>query len=163
MMCCYDRLHLGTSHLTRPSPSASAQLYFEIVNPGEEVSVEYGFTPNPLLTPTEFTVALTLFYEDTKGEFFSTTFFNSTIDIVEKPKLIDTDLIFMTLTLAAIFTAIGELLPGNMAVAHDMLWHARSLATAGFHLLRCSHCMQQLQPGTDTSRGHALSTSCGSL
>lgn len=70
--------------------------------------MEYGFTPNPLLTPTEFTVALTLFYEDTKGEFFSTTFFNSTIDIVEKPKLIDTDLIFMLLTLLAIFTAIGE-------------------------------------------------------
>ena len=46
---------------------ASAQLYFEIVKPGEEVSVEYMFTPNPLLTPTEFTVALTVFYEDLKG------------------------------------------------------------------------------------------------
>lgn len=83
------------------------QLYFEMVNPGEEVSVEFGFTPNPLLPPNQFTVALTVFYEDTKGGFYSSTFFNATIDIVETPKLVDTDLIFMTLTLGAIFTLIG--------------------------------------------------------
>jgi hypothetical protein len=54
--------------MSRPvTPAPPAQLYFEVVKPGEEVSVEFSFTPNPLLTPTEFTVALTVFYEDLKG------------------------------------------------------------------------------------------------
>jgi hypothetical protein len=131
--------------------------------------VEYGFTPNPLLTPTEFTVALTLFYEDTKGEFFSTTFFNSTIDIVETPKLIDTDLIFMLLTLLAIFTAIGE------PQADCRPWHVASthhghacvmLRTCCQHLMlvhrassqpSCLQCVSGSKHGGADSHSHLVS------
>lgn len=75
------------------------QLYFEVVPPGEELSVEYVFKPDQALTPRDFVVALTLFYEDPKHSFMSTTFFNQTIEIVELPKAFDTDLWMLYVTL----------------------------------------------------------------
>lgn len=84
------------------------QFYFEMVKPGEELSVEYGFRPDAMLpAPREFAVALHLFYEDNKGNVFSNAFFNQTIEIVEKPKLFDHEMLFMGLTLAAIAAVLG--------------------------------------------------------
>lgn len=64
--------------------------------------------PDPRLEPRDFVVALTVFYQDIKGQFYSTTFFNQTIEIVEKKKLIDTELLGMWAILAGIVAAIGE-------------------------------------------------------
>eukprot|EP00877_Chromochloris_zofingiensis_P008853 jgi/Chrzof1/4220/Cz14g03170.t1 len=82
-------------------------VYFEPLPPGEEVSLEYIFRPDPILSPREFTVAVHLFYEDPEGNFYSNTVFNSTVDIVEMPKLVDTEMVFMYLTLAALFGIAG--------------------------------------------------------
>lgn len=78
------------------------QVYFEPVQPGEELSVEYVFRPDPNLSPRDFIVALTVFYEDPKNTYYSTTFFNQTIEIVELPKAFDTDLLFMCMTLCGL-------------------------------------------------------------
>lgn len=82
-------------------------LYFTVLPSEEELSVEYVFQPDPLLSPREFQVALTVFYEDLKGGLFSTTFFNDTVGILEQKRLVDTDLIFMYLTLAALVALAG--------------------------------------------------------
>lgn len=83
------------------------QLYFVMLEPGEELSVEYAFHPDRLLAGREFQLALTLFYEDTKGGFFSTTFFNQTVDFTEIEKLIDTEAIFLYLLFIAAIGAAG--------------------------------------------------------
>mmetsp|Transcript_12282 Transcript_12282/g.30014 ORF Transcript_12282/g.30014 Transcript_12282/m.30014 type:complete len:240 (-) Transcript_12282:716-1435(-) len=69
--------------------------YGQVVKPGEELSLEYKFFPDPRLEPRDFIVALTAFYSDSKGNWHSTTFFNQTVEIVEVKKLIDWELLFM--------------------------------------------------------------------
>lgn len=82
------------------------QVYFQLLPPGEELSVEYTFRPDPILSPREFIVALHLIYEDpATGALHSNTVFNSTIDIVEMPKLVDTEMLFMYLMLISV--AVG--------------------------------------------------------
>lgn len=85
------------------------RLYFELLPANEELSVEYMFRPDPLLSPREFTIALTLFYEDLKGAIYSSTFFNSTVDIKDQNRLVDTDLVFLYLTIAALIGFAGFL------------------------------------------------------
>ncbi|EFJ43001.1 hypothetical protein VOLCADRAFT_109993 [Volvox carteri f. nagariensis] len=70
------------------------QLYFQIVEPSKELSVEYTFLPPKDLPPNDYQVALTVFYEAADG-FKSTTFFNQTITVLEKGQLIDWKLIFL--------------------------------------------------------------------
>ncbi|GFR51632.1 hypothetical protein Agub_g13988 [Astrephomene gubernaculifera] len=70
------------------------QIYFQAVAPSEELSVEYSFLPPKDLPPNDYQVALTVFYQDAQG-FKSTTFFNQTVSINEKPQLIDWKLIFL--------------------------------------------------------------------
>ena len=51
-------------------------------------------------------VALTVFYS-TATEMHSTTFFNRTIDIVEPPRWVDTELLMMLATVGAILSIAG--------------------------------------------------------
>jgi hypothetical protein len=84
-------------------------VYFQLLPPGEELSVEYTFRPDPILSPREFIVALHLIYEDpATGALHSNTVFNSTIDIVEMPKLVDTEMLFMYLMLISVAVGGGE-------------------------------------------------------
>jgi len=69
--------------------------YGEVVAPGEEASLTYKFVPDARLSPRDFVVALTAFYTDTQGQWYSTTFFNQTVDIVEQKKLVDWELIML--------------------------------------------------------------------
>ncbi|KAL6745623.1 translocon-associated protein alpha subunit [Haematococcus lacustris] len=80
--------------------------YGHILEPGQEVSLEYKFMPDHRLEPRDFTVALTAFYSDSKGRWHSTTFFNQTINIVEVKKMVDWELLFLiALFVAAIAAA----------------------------------------------------------
>jgi len=65
------------------------------VDPDGEASVLYTFRPDAALHPREFTVALTVFYTAAQGGISSTTFFNQTIEIVEPPRTIDAEIIFL--------------------------------------------------------------------
>lgn len=78
------------------------------MKPGEELSLEYKFYPDPRLEPRDFIVALTAFYSDSKGEWHSTTFFNQTVDIVEVKKLIDWELFFLVVLFSAAIGGVGE-------------------------------------------------------
>jgi hypothetical protein len=83
------------------------QLYFAVLPAGQEISVQYTFRPDPLLAGRDFQLALTLFYEDNKGGFFSTTFFNQTVDFTEVEKLIDHEVLFLYLLLVAAIAGAG--------------------------------------------------------
>ena len=74
---------------------------------GKEISLEYNFRPARLLGGRDFQLALTVFYEDTKGSPFSTTFFNSTVDFTELEKIVDTEAIFLYLLFAGAVAAAG--------------------------------------------------------
>lgn len=55
-------------------------------------------------------VALTVFYAAEGGaNYYANTFFNRTIDIVETPKWVDTELLFLWLLLLAAVSVGGEL------------------------------------------------------
>lgn len=90
------------------------KLYLKALEPGEELSVEYAFQTAPALPARDFIIALTLFYAKPSGEYLSTTFFNQTIEIVEKKQFIDFDLIFMYLILAGIVAGSGWFLAPYM-------------------------------------------------
>lgn len=60
-----------------------------------QASISYRFRPDPALHPREFTVALSVFYTNSLGQMFSNTFFNSTIEIVEPPRSIDAEILFL--------------------------------------------------------------------
>jgi translocon-associated protein subunit alpha len=86
------------------------QIYLQAVEPGKELSVEYSFIPPRELPANEYQIALTVFYDTIGGSGFkSTTFFNETITVNEKPQLIDTKLIFLYLIFIALVAAGGEL------------------------------------------------------
>mmetsp|Transcript_36631 Transcript_36631/g.81524 ORF Transcript_36631/g.81524 Transcript_36631/m.81524 type:complete len:238 (-) Transcript_36631:670-1383(-) len=99
------------------------QIYHQPVESSQELSLEYKFMPDPRLEPRDFVVALTVFYHDAKGQYFSNTFFNQTIEIVEVKKLIDWELIFL-------FMFIGGLVAAVVYVAYS--YAASYLNTMGF-------------------------------
>ncbi|KXZ50707.1 hypothetical protein GPECTOR_15g391 [Gonium pectorale] len=80
------------------------QVYFQVVAPGKELSVEYTFLPPKDLPPNDYQVALTVFYEAAEG-FKSTTFFNQTVTVLEKGQLIDWKLIFLYVIFIALVAA----------------------------------------------------------
>lgn len=86
------------------------QVYLRDLPSGSELSFEYEFMPDARLEPRDFVVALTVVYHDNKGNYFSNTFFNSTIEIIEVKKLIDWELIFLFLILGALAAGAGYLL-----------------------------------------------------
>eukprot|EP00210_Caulerpa_lentillifera_P002737 g2616.t1 len=73
----------------------SYQVYFTAIKPKEEATFAYSFRPDKSLRPMELRVALTAFYMDAEGQGYASTFFNETIDIIEKPKWIDYELLWM--------------------------------------------------------------------
>lgn len=91
------------------------QLIGEELLPGQETSVEYNFYLNPILAGRDFGVAVALLYTgkaDAKaakdGEApppppqFVAVAFNQTVDVVEPPRLVDTEAIFMFAVLGAL-------------------------------------------------------------
>eukprot|EP00951_Prasinocladus_malaysianus_P015737 scaffold121304_cov43-Prasinocladus_malaysianus.AAC.1 len=62
------------------------------VDPDGQASLLYKFRPDAALHPREFTVALTVFYTTSQGAMSTSTFFNSTIEIVEPPRTIDSEI-----------------------------------------------------------------------
>uniref|UniRef100_A0A7S3RAP3 Translocon-associated protein subunit alpha n=1 Tax=Dunaliella tertiolecta TaxID=3047 RepID=A0A7S3RAP3_DUNTE len=85
----------------------SMAAYGEVIGPGEEASLTYKFVPDARLSPRDFVVALTTFYTDSKGQWYSTTFFNQTVDIVEQKKLVDWELIMLVGLFAAILLGLA--------------------------------------------------------
>jgi len=84
------------------------QVYFRLLPAGEELSVEYKFRPDPILSPREFIVALHLIYEDPEdNRMHSNLVFNQTVDIVEMDKLIDTEMLFLYIMMAAVVGGAG--------------------------------------------------------
>lgn len=51
-----------------------------VVKPGEEMTFDYPFQPHHSLEPVEYNIAHTIFYELDKDEYFSSTFFNQTVE-----------------------------------------------------------------------------------
>lgn len=83
------------------------QLYFKVVEPSKELSVEYTLTTPKELPPNDYQVALTVFYEAADG-FKSTTFFNETITVTEKKQLVDTGLLWLYMMMVGIVGVAGE-------------------------------------------------------
>jgi len=86
--------------------------------------LSYKFMPDHRLEPRDFVVALTVFYHDGTGQYFSNTFFNQTIEIVEIKKIFDYELISMFMILAGIAAGIGE---WDACMGRDsvLLFHSR--------------------------------------
>lgn len=69
------------------------------------MSVEYAFYLDPILAGRDFGVAIALLYTQGKGDDLKTMMsvaFNSTVDVVEPPRLVDTEAIFMFAVLAGL-------------------------------------------------------------
>ncbi|MEW5307889.1 MAG: hypothetical protein WDW36_010258 [Sanguina aurantia] len=86
------------------------QMYMQMLEPGQELSLEYTMMPSKDLPARDFIMAITLFYSDKRFAMKSSTFFNSTVEVVEVKKFIDTDLLFLYLLLLSIFGAAGYFL-----------------------------------------------------
>jgi hypothetical protein len=106
------------------------QGYGVLLAPGQEVSLEYKFFPDPRLEPRDFSVALSVLYrtlakpssagkdDDLDGvSWHSHTFFNQTVQIVEVKKLIDWEL----LGLLGIFGAGATAICKSVVCAHGMV------------------------------------------
>ncbi|KAK9823798.1 hypothetical protein WJX72_005579 [[Myrmecia] bisecta] len=87
----------------------SGQGYAAALNKGEEASLHYTFTPAANLPQREFIVALTVFYQS-QASAHSTLFFNKTIDVIERPSWVDTELLFLWALLAAALGSVGVFL-----------------------------------------------------
>lgn len=85
------------------------QVYFKELPGSQEMSLEYKFRIAPQVPTRDFFVAIHLIYEDVGGGgYYSNTVFNGTIEVVEKPKLVDTEGIFMYAMILATFGAVGK-------------------------------------------------------
>eukprot|EP00741_Cyanophora_paradoxa_P005640 tig00000923_g5467.t1 len=80
--------------------------YNRVVPAGEQGTFSYMFSPNPNLDPRDFVIAATVFYEDLEGEKFASTFFNSTIDIVEATTEFDSKTWFLYVLIAAFVSLV---------------------------------------------------------
>lgn len=75
-----------------------------VLEPNEQISVEYTFLPSENLEPLEFWLSGYVDYNDTTGNYFRTTFHNGTVELVEKPSVFDVKQ-FVTFALA--IAAVG--------------------------------------------------------
>lgn len=83
--------------------------YFSIVPPEGEQSLEYRFAAPINMPARQFRLAMTVFYE-TQGPNslkYASTFFNSTVEVMEPERLVDTEALGLYLTLIGIAAAIG--------------------------------------------------------
>ncbi len=101
-------------------PRLIPQVYLRDLPSGSELSFEYEFLPDARLEPRDFVVALTVVYHDNKGNYFSNTFFNNTIEIIEIKKMIDWELIFLFLILGALAAGAGEAMHTHAWAREDL-------------------------------------------
>jgi hypothetical protein len=78
-----------------------------VVPAGSEVSIAYPVRPDPSLEPREFQIAATIWYEDSDQRLYSSTFFNSTVELVEAESAFDSSLLFGAVAVLAIAGLIG--------------------------------------------------------
>jgi len=57
--------------------------YFVTVDPSEELSLSYLFTPSELLEPREFGLTVAVAFYDDAGRNYTTSFFNRTVEFIE--------------------------------------------------------------------------------
>lgn len=91
------------------------QVYHQPVLAGQQLSIEYKFMPDHRIDSRDFVLALTVLYHDSANKFYSNTFFNQTISVVEIKKLIDWELIFLFIFLGSLVAGGAYLLYGVMA------------------------------------------------
>ncbi|KAL3152709.1 hypothetical protein ABBQ38_012300 [Trebouxia sp. C0009 RCD-2024] len=70
--------------------------YNSYLKPGEQASLQYTFKPDSYLPVQEWQLSLTAYLRTDRG-FFCNTFFNQTVDVVDQPRWIDTQLLFLGL------------------------------------------------------------------
>ena len=86
----------------------TAAAYHQTLKPGAEQSFEYMFRTHESMPNRDFRVALTVFYNDLSSFLgHATTFFNSTVEIVEAQHAIDFELLGLIGMLLAVVAAIG--------------------------------------------------------
>ena len=73
---------------------------------GEETSAEYSIFFPSQLPPREFILQMVLF-SSINGEYLQTLFFNETINIIEEPTLLDTQLIFLYILGGLVLAVVG--------------------------------------------------------
>ena len=83
------------------------------VPPGEERNIEFAFTPRDDIEAVDFTVCLTVFYEDDE-ETFSTQFFNSTVKFYEPNKGMDAQSVLSMFLLLGFVGAVGYFVSGSL-------------------------------------------------
>ena len=101
--------------------------YKAIVEPGKEATFEYQFFLDPQLAGHSFQIAFTAFYQD-DAELYASTFFNSTVGVLDPVGVFDTQTVFMSLSLlgiAAVSVYLGlqatGMLPAVKATMKKML------------------------------------------
>lgn len=84
--------------------------YFSVVPPEGEQSLEYRFATPVNMPARQFRLAMTVFYEEDgpRPLKHAATFFNSTVEVIEPERLVDTEALGLYLTLLGITVAIGE-------------------------------------------------------
>eukprot|EP00798_Chlamydomonas_sp_ICE-L_P028292 gene28292-31402_t len=112
------------------------QVYLQTIAPGQDLSFEYTFLPDYRLEARDFTVALTVVYSNSKQQFFSTTFFNNTVELIEQKQMVDHEMVSLVLLLAAMalgaggkqqffsttfFNSTVELVEQKQMVEHEMV------------------------------------------
>lgn len=81
--------------------------YFVTVDPAEELSLSYLFTPSELLEPREFGLTVAVAFFDDAGRNYTTAFFNRTVEFIEPRSSFDVQ---------TFFTYIFALAIGGLAV-----------------------------------------------
>lgn len=79
------------------------QPYNAYLQPGQQVSLQYTFQPATQVPIQEWQLALTAYFVTRTG-YYSNTFFNQTIDVIDKPRLIDTQLLFLFVIAAGVIS-----------------------------------------------------------
>jgi hypothetical protein len=106
--------------------------------------VEYKFLPDPRVEPRDWTIALTAFYSDSQGNWYSSTFFNQTVNIVEVKKLVDWELLFLIVLFAGALGFGGEVI---LCAAPAIIRLAAS---------RCSSCGSKEAGAHGIPQGHMM-------
>jgi hypothetical protein len=105
----------------------STATYNLVVEPGKETSFEYLLKVDPQLAGHDFTLALTVFYQDASDR-YSSTFINATIPVFDPDASFDTQTIFMYMSLislafAATYVVLQATGGGENICKEDILGH----------------------------------------
>jgi len=91
-----------------------------LIQPAEEVTTSYVFRPDPLLEMRDFGLVVNIYYNDVeksgeRGTNFTSTVYNSTVDIVEPEGGFDAQIFFAYLAIVAVLGLISYVLYRNVA------------------------------------------------